>query len=84
MEIRPLAGVLGAEVLGVDLKKTEDWQKIHRIFLDHSVLVFRDQKLEPQDLMKIGARFGPPCHYPFVTGMEGFAARSGLVSPPVR
>jgi taurine dioxygenase len=72
MEIRPLAGVLGAEVLGVDLKTTRDWKKIHQIFLDHSVLVFRDQKLEPQDLMEIGGQFGPPCHYPFVTGMEGF------------
>ena len=72
MEIRPIAGVLGAEVLGVDLKSTQEWDKIHKIFLDHSVLVFRDQKLEPQDIMDVGAKFGPPCHYPFVTGMEGF------------
>ena len=72
MEIRPLAGVLGAEVLGVDLKKTREWKTIHQAFLDHSVLVFRDQKLEPRDIMDIGAKFGAPCHYPFVTGMDGF------------
>jgi taurine dioxygenase len=72
MDVRPIAGVLGAEVFGVDLKKTGEWKSIHRLFLDHSVLVFRDQKLEPQDLMEVGAKFGPPCHYPFVTGMEGF------------
>jgi taurine dioxygenase len=72
MEVKPIAGVLGAEVLGVDLKATQEWKKIHALFLDHSVLVFRDQKLEPRDIMEVGAKFGPPCHYPFVTGMEGF------------
>jgi taurine dioxygenase len=36
------------------------------------VLVFRDQALEPADLMRVGARFGEPCHYPFVTGLDGF------------
>jgi len=72
MEIRPLAGVLGAEVLGVDLKSTREWKGIHQAFVEHSVLVFRDQKLEPQDIMDVGAKFGPPCHYPFVTGMDGF------------
>jgi taurine dioxygenase len=34
--------------------------------------VIRDQKLEPADIMKVGEHFGEPCHYPFVTGMEGF------------
>jgi taurine dioxygenase len=72
MEVRPIAGVLGAEVLGVDLKSTQEWRKIHQLFLDHAVLVFRDQTLEPQDIMDVGAKFGPPCHYPFVTGMAGF------------
>jgi len=72
MVVKPLAGALGAEVLGVDLKSTREWQQIHRAFIDYSVLVIRDQKLAPQDIMDIGAKFGPPCHYPFVTGMDGF------------
>jgi taurine dioxygenase len=72
MEVRPLAGALGAEVLGVDLRDARDWDGIHRAFLEHAVIVFRDQQLEPADLMRIGARFGEPCHYPFVTGIEGF------------
>jgi len=72
MEVKPLAGALGAEVLGVDLKSAGDWDGVRRAFLDHAVLVVRDQELEPADLMRIGARFGPPCHYPFVTGMDGF------------
>ena len=75
MDIRPLAGALGAEIRGVTLATLEDehaWRQIHRAFLDHAVLVFRDQALEPADLMRVGERFGPPCHYPFVTGIEGY------------
>ena len=73
LEIRPLAGALGAEVGGVRLARLDDeaaWQEIHAAFVRYSVLVFRDQGLEPADIMRIGDRFGGPCHYPFVTGME--------------
>jgi taurine dioxygenase len=71
MIIEPLAGALGAEIRGIDLRNA-DWKPVHEAFLKYSVLVIRDQKLEPQDLMRIGARFGEPCHYPFVTGIDGF------------
>src|SRR3954468_17258654 len=75
MIIEPLAGALGAEIRGVALAKLQDdaaWEAIHGAFLRYSVLVFRDQALEPADLMRVGARFGEPCYYPFVTGLEGF------------
>jgi len=72
MQISPLAGALGAEIHGVDLRKAADWEGVRQAFLDYAVLVFREQKLEPADLMRVGERFGPPCHYPFVTGMDGF------------
>lgn len=72
MIIEPLAGALGAEVRGADIKADQDWDAIHEAFLKYSVLAIRDQALEPADLMRVGARFGEPCHYPFVTGIEGF------------
>jgi taurine dioxygenase len=74
MNIQPLAGALGAEIRGVDLTRMDDagWQKVHKAFLEYSVLAIRDQKLEPADIMKVGNRFGEPCYYPFVTGLEGF------------
>ena len=75
MIIEPLAGALGAEIRSLSLKTLEDaksWEDIHRAFLKYSVLVFRDQELEPADLMRVGARFGEPCYYPFVTGIDGF------------
>jgi taurine dioxygenase len=72
MIIEPLAGALGAEIRGVDLKRDAPWDAIHEAFLKYSVLVIRDQALEPADLMRVGARWGEPCYYPFVTGIEGF------------
>ena len=74
MIIEPLAGALGAEIHKMDVKNADAaaWKAIHEAFLKYSVLVFRDQELEPADLMRVGARFGEPCYYPFVTGIDGY------------
>jgi alpha-ketoglutarate-dependent taurine dioxygenase len=72
MIIEPLAGALGAEVRGVDLNRDAPWDAIHDAFLRYSVLVFRGQAIGPAELMRIGARFGEPCYYPFVTGIDGY------------
>ncbi len=74
MDIRPLAGALGAEVRGVSLTRLDDagWREIHQAFLRYAVLAVRDQQLEPADIMRVGTRFGEPCHYPFVTGLPGY------------
>ena len=82
MKVSPLAGALGAEIHGVDLKKGADWDAIHKAFLRYAVLVIRDQVLEPADLMRVSGRFGEPCHYPFVTGMEGFPYIFEVVKEP--
>ena len=75
LQLTPLSGALGAEVGGVSLATLEDeeaWCAIRRAFAEFSVLVFREQSLGPADLMRLGARFGEPAFYPFVTGMDGF------------
>jgi taurine dioxygenase len=74
MIIEPLAGALGAEVKGVSLTGADEraWSEIQRAFLEYSVLAIRDQALGPADIMRVGARFGEPCHYPFVTGLPDF------------
>jgi taurine dioxygenase len=82
MKISPLAGALGAEITGVDLRNLSDWSAVQEAFLAYSVLVFRDQQLAPADLMRVGARFGEPCHYPFVTGMDGFPYIFEVVKEP--
>ncbi|MGE3650242.1 MAG: TauD/TfdA dioxygenase family protein [Reyranellaceae bacterium] len=85
IEVKPLAGALGAEVGGVKLKAVKDnrtWDEINRAFLDHKVLVFRDQGLSPDDIMAVGGRFGEPSYYPFVTGMDGYPYIFEVIKEP--
>lgn len=74
LEIRPLSGAMGAEILGVDLAALDDatFAVIHREFLDRGMLVFRDQNLSHADQIAFATRFGPPDVHPIVLGMEEF------------
>ena len=57
-----LTGSIGAEVRGVDLARDgggDAFAAIHRAFVDHSVLVFREQALPPEALVAFSERFGP-------------------------
>lgn len=61
-EIRPLPGPLGAEVIGLDLRRPladADFRRIHRAHLDHHVLVFREQHISPDEQVDFSRRFGP-------------------------
>ncbi len=61
MEVRPVAGALGAEIHGVDLGDAlsdEQVDTLRRAFLDHQVIFFRDQKLDPDGHKDLGRRFG--------------------------
>lgn len=60
LELRRLAGAVGAEVSGVDLAGSYDevFGDIHQAFLDHAVLVFRNQKLSPDAQVAFSKRFG--------------------------
>ena len=47
-------------------------QAIRKAFLEHQVVFFRDQKLDPAQFMAFARRMGKPVEYPFVKGIEGF------------
>jgi len=72
MEVRRIAGALGAEILGVDLSKTFSEKRIREAFLEHQVIFFPVQKLDPAQFMAFARRMGKPIEYPFVKGIEGF------------
>lgn len=74
LEIQRLSGAVGAAVRGVDLADVDDalFAAIQRAFLDHHVLVFRDQKLTPEQQIAFGARFGPLHVHPIVPHLEGY------------
>lgn len=51
----------GAEILNVDLSRPVDeatFQAIHELWLKNRVIVFRGQKLEAEDQLRFGRRFG--------------------------
>jgi taurine dioxygenase len=75
LDIRPLAGAIGAEIAGIDLARELDSDTvaaIRKVWLDHLVIFFRDQELPPARLLALGRRFGEPIEYPFVKGIDGF------------
>jgi len=62
IEIRRFDAPAGAEVIGLDLHRPlpdADFSRIHRAHLDHHVLVFRDQRITPQQQIDFSRRFGP-------------------------
>ena len=63
---------MGAEILGVDLSKKFPEKEIRKAFLEHGVVFFRDQKLDPAQFMAFARAMGKPIEYPFVKGIEGF------------
>lgn len=74
IEVRPLAGAIGAEIFGVDLSGELDaatFGEIRRAFHEYLAIFFRDQDLDPLEQRAFAARFGTPQIYPFVKGMEG-------------
>ncbi len=75
LDIRPIAGALGAEIAGVALDGALDEASvaaIRRALLDHLVIFFRDQELPPGRFLALARRFGAPVEYPFVRGIEGY------------
>ncbi len=75
LEIRPIAGALGAEIHGVDLSQdlTADIvSEVRRALLDHLVIFFRGQELSPARFLAVARCFGTPIEYPFVRGLPDF------------
>ncbi len=61
MEVRRVGEEIGAEITGVDVKSLSDndWKTIYQTWLDHNVLVVRDQELQIEDFYNYSLRFGP-------------------------
>ncbi|HEV2674826.1 MAG TPA: TauD/TfdA family dioxygenase [Aliidongia sp.] len=60
IDVRPTGAALGAEIRGVDLRTIDEatFRVLHQAWLDHSVLLFRSQTLEDEDLIRFSRRFG--------------------------
>lgn len=75
IEVRPIAGAIGAEISGIDLNgevSDEEIAAIRKAWLEHCVIFFRDQPLSPARFLAFGKRFGDVVEYPFIKGIEGY------------
>jgi taurine dioxygenase len=85
LQIRRLAGALGAEISGVDLAQElpdAAIAAIRQALLDHQVIFFRDQALTPAQQVAFGARFGPLNIHPYVAGMADHPEVMEVVKEP--
>jgi taurine dioxygenase len=74
IEVKPVAGALGAEIARVNLGRLDDetFEEIKRAWLEHLVVFFRDQNITPEQQVAFAKRFGEIHHHPFMKGMDEY------------
>ena len=83
IEVRPIAGALGAEIHGIDMARDLDGEvvsEVRQAFLDHLVIFLRDQNVTPQQQLAFARKFGEPMEYPQLKGLP----ECPLVTPVVK
>ena len=73
IEVRPIAGSIGAEIHNVDVSQDLDDRTIgdiRKALLDHCVIFFRDQKLDAERHKAFTRRFGKIFIHPNYKGMQ--------------
>src|SRR4051812_44320433 len=72
IDVRPLSGCIGAEVVGVDLAHVDDatWEAIHAEWLEHLVLFSRDRAPTGPPKIAVGRRPGGLEIPPFLPKLE--------------
>jgi taurine dioxygenase len=61
LDVARLSRHIGAEVRGIDLRAPLDLaaiEAIRQVWLDHAVILFRDQQLSQEDLLRVTGYFG--------------------------
>ena len=70
MEIQKITGNIGAEITDIDLANVSDEEigEIKKAWLDHKVLVLRDQHITEEEHIAFGRKFGELEIHPFARG----------------
>ena len=73
--VTPVAGALGAEIGGFDIRQDLDDEAINavrRALQDHLALFFSGQDISPDAFLAFAQKFGTPVEYPLMKGIEGY------------
>jgi len=85
LEVRPLTGVLGAEIEGLSLAEPltpETYHLVRQALVDHQVLVFRDQDLSPDQQIALGQQFGELDTHPYIDGNSKWPFILDVITEP--
>ncbi len=75
IEVRPLTGVLGAEIFGVDLRQplaADTWDEIGQAFADHQVILLPDQPVSHEQHLAFARHFGEVIRVPQLHNVDGY------------
>jgi taurine dioxygenase len=75
IEVRAMAGALGADIGGVDLAQPladATFAAIERALHDHLVIFLHDQRLTPEQHLAFTRRFGPISRSPYIKHMDEY------------
>ena len=85
LAVEPVPGALGVEISGIDLSgEVSDDQvtAIRAALVEHHVVFFRDQVLQPEHQVAFGARLGELEDYPFVAPLPGYPKLIPVIKEP--
>ena len=82
MQIKPLTGALGAEILGADIRDAAQFDVIFRAFTDHGVIAIRDQSITPEEQIAFAERFGPINVNRFFARVPGYEQIAQVLKEP--
>jgi len=83
IEVKPVAGALGAEIAGVDMSRelgNEVVDEVRHALLEYLVIFLRDQKVTPQQQVAFARLFGQPIEYPQLKGLP----EAPMITPVVK
>jgi taurine dioxygenase len=85
LDIRPVAGALGAEIHGLDLSRelsAENRERVRELLNEYEVIFFRDQDISPAMQKSLALSFGPLQTHPAYDTVDGFPELTILESTP--
>jgi len=84
MDVKLLSGALGAEISGVDLKDTslKNFKAINNLLLEHKVIFFRNQNINPKEQLTLAAHFGPIEQHAYVKGLDQYPEIVRIIKQP--
>ena len=86
IEVRKIAGALGAEIGNVDLSHPMSAAVVASIraaWLEHLVIFFHDQVLTPAQFLRFARTLGEPMEYPLLKGLAEFPEITSTVKTPL-